>query len=511
LFVDRPLCKLNKSNPALLPHLPAMLSLTMPALKDDLMPKHVLFTVSICCAVFCSAFALAADESAQSDSTKDQVSYYRDVRPIFQTHCQGCHQPAKRGGAYVMTDFSALMQGGESGEVAVVPGKPQDSYLMAQITPTDGVAEMPKKAKPLTAPELALVTRWIEQGAKDDTPESAKPKYDMDHPPVYNAPPVITSLDFSPDGKLLAVSGYHEVVLHQADGSGVVARLVGQSERIESAVFSPDGKMLAVTGGSPGRMGEVQVWDIANRKLIVAKTVGYDTVYGASWSNDGKLVGFGCPDTTIRVIDATTGEEKLFNGAHADWVLDTVFSAKSDHLITVSRDRSMKLIHVATQRFIDNITSITPGALKGGLNSVTRHPTKDELLCGGADGVPKLYRMVREKARKIGDDFNLIRKFPALPGRVFSVGVSADGKRVVAGSSFNSTGEVRVFNYEDAKELLKISIPESAIYAVSITANGNVVAAAGYDGMIRLINVADGKTIKQFYPVDLTDKTAASP
>ena len=170
----------------------------------------------------------------------------------------------------------------------------------------------------------------------------------------------------------------------------------------------------------------------------------------------------------------------------------------------------MKLIHVATQRFIDNITSITPGALKGGLNAVTRHPTKDELLCGGADGIPKLYRMVREKARKIGDDFNLLRKFPALPGRIFSVAVSADGKRVVAGSSFNSSGEVRVFNYDDAKEILQISIPESAIYAVSITADGKVVAAAGYDGMIRLINVADGKKIKQFYPVDLADKTAAN-
>lgn len=482
----------------------------MSAFKNDPMWKQFLFTVGVSCSIFCSAHQLQADDSEQAAALPSEVSYYRDVRPIFQTHCQGCHQPAKRGGEYVMTDFAALMQGGESGEAAIVAGKPQDSYLVAQITPVDGVAEMPKKAKPLTAPELELVSRWIKQGAKDDTPESAKPKYDMDHPPVYSAPPVVTSLDFSADGKLLAVSGYHEVVLHRADGSGVEARLVGQSERIESAVFSPDGKMLAVTGGSPGRMGEVQVWDVAKRELIVAKTVGYDTIYGASWSGDGKLVGFGCPDTTIRVIDAATGEEKLFNGAHADWVLDTVFSAKSDHLITVSRDRSMKLIHVATQRFIDNITSITPGALKGGLNAVTRHPTKDELLCGGADGIPKLYRMVREKARKIGDDFNLLRKFPALPGRIFSVAVSADGKRVVAGSSFNSSGEVRVFNYDDAKEILQISIPESAIYAVSITADGKVVAAAGYDGMIRLINVADGKKIKQFYPVDLADKTAAN-
>ena len=41
----------------------------------------------------------------------------------------------------------------------------------------------------------------------------------LDHPPIYQRPPVITSLDFSPDGSLLAVAGFHEVLLWKADGS----------------------------------------------------------------------------------------------------------------------------------------------------------------------------------------------------------------------------------------------------------------------------------------------------
>src|SRR5262245_21552610 len=35
----------------------------------------------------------------------EKVSYYRDVRPLLQANCQGCHQPAKAKGGYVMTDF----------------------------------------------------------------------------------------------------------------------------------------------------------------------------------------------------------------------------------------------------------------------------------------------------------------------------------------------------------------------------------------------------------------------
>jgi WD40 repeat protein/mono/diheme cytochrome c family protein len=458
-----------------------------------------------------SAFfvAIADLEAADETPAAGAVSYYRDIRPIFQANCQGCHQPAKQGGEYVMTAFETLIKGGKSGDAAIVPGKPDGSFLIELITPVNGKADMPKGNKPLADNELQLITRWIAEGAKDDTPVSDRPQYDMEHPPIYRAAPVITSLDFSPDGKLLAVSGYHEVLLHNADGSGLVGRLVGMSERIESAVFSQDGKRLAVAGGSPGRMGEVQVWDIAKKKLQVAVTIGYDTCYGASWSPDGKLVAFGCPDNTTRAINSETGEQVLFSGAHNDWVLDTVFSTQSDHLITVSRDMSMKLVEVKTQRFVDNITSITPGALKGGLNAIDRHPTKDELLIGGSDGTPQIYQMVRTSARKIGDNANLIRAFPSMPGRVFDVKYSPDGNRIAAGSSSDGTGQVRVYNAADAKEITTINVPEGGIFAVSFSRDGKVIASGGFDGEIRLNDAATGALIKKFTPAEIQDQTAA--
>ena len=265
-----------------------------------------------------------------ADSHDAAVSYDKDIRPIFQANCHGCHQPAKANGDYVMTGFDRLVAGGESETAAVTAGKPDESYLLDLITPVDGEAEMPKEKKPLAESEIALVRKWIEQGATDDTPASAKQQYDMEHPPVYSRPPVITSLDFSPDGKLLAVAGYHEVLLHKADGSGLVSRLVGVSERIESVSFSPDGKRLAVTGGLPARMGEVQVWDVEKAELTLSHPVTWDTVYGASWSPDGRLIAFGCADDTVRAIDANSGDQVLYQGAHNDWPLDTVFSVKGD-------------------------------------------------------------------------------------------------------------------------------------------------------------------------------------
>lgn len=453
--------------------------------------------------------AKSADEASAEDAIVT-VSYYHDIRPIFQQHCQGCHQPAKASGDYIMISHDALLAEGESGEVGVVPGDPESSQLYVQIAPDgDDPPEMPRDREALSAEQIELVRLWIAEGATDDSPPSTDPVIDTDHPPVYQQPPVITSLAYSPDGTLLAVSAYHEVILFAtdsftADGGERVARLVGISERIESMAFSADGALLAVTGGSPGRFGEVQIWDVASHELTMSLPVTHDTLYGVAWSPNGKLISFGCADNSVRAIDAETGEQRLYQGAHSDWVLDTDFSVDSSHLVSVSRDRSMKLTEVATERFIDNITSITPGALKGGLITVERRPEKDELLIGGADGVPKLYQMHRTKKRVIGDDFNKIRAYEGLPGRLYAVAFNGDGSRFVAASSFEGTGAARVFQTEDAKVVSRFAEDRGPIYAAAFRADGTQVAVGGLGGTVSVHNAETGELLSEFMPVPLT-------
>jgi len=459
------------------------------------------------------------------------VSFYKHIRPIFQAQCNGCHQPAKKKGDYIMTEFVALLKGGEEGH-AVVAGKPAESNLLKLIKPDEkGKVEMPQKAEPLHETQIALIERWIAEGAKDDTPASAKAQYDMAHPPVYVKAPAITSIDYSPDGSMIAVAGYHEVLIHKADGSGIVSRLVGLAERIQKLAWSPDGKKIAITGGSPARVGEIQIWDVAAKKLELSKSLTFDTLYGASWSPDGKYLAFGCGDNAVRAIEVATGKETLFMGGHSDWVLDTVWGVDGKHVVSCGRDMSVKLTEVATQRFVDNITSITPGALKGGVQVLARHPLRNEVLIGGTDGVPAIYRMERITKRVIGDNANLIRKFPGMQGRIFGVDFAPDGKRIAAGTSYEGTGTVNIYasDYDskmpeavkkivetvsgkgpeldawvtkDVKQLSSTAIP-CGIFSVTFSPDGKTVAVAGQDGQIRLIDAGTGAIAKEFVSVPL--------
>jgi len=489
-----------------------------------------------------SIFAASLQAAPKKEETIDPskpVSFYKHIRPILQANCTGCHQPAKAKGDYIMTDFAKLLSGGEEGN-AIVPGKPDESNLLKVSSPNaEGKVEMPPKGDPLHESQIALIKKWVSEGAKDDTPASAKAHYDMDHPPVYVTAPAVTSLEYSPDGTQIAVAGYHEVLVHKADGSGVVARLVGLAERIQKLAWSPDGKKILVTGGSPARMGEIQIWDVEKKKLELSKSLTFDTLYGASWSPDGKFIAVGCGDNGLRAFDAATGAEVLFMGGHSDWVLDSVWGLEGKLIASCGRDMSVKLTEVATQRFVDNITSITPGALKGGVQALTRHPLRNDILIGGTDGVPAIYRMERITKRVIGDNANLIRKFPVMQGRIFGVAFAPDGKRIAAGASHEGSGTVNIYASEydgtmpdavkkivetvngkgpeldawvtkDVKQLSTTPMP-CGIFTVSFSRDGKFVAAAGQDGRIRLIDTATGAVAKEFVSVPLVaDKALAA-
>jgi hypothetical protein len=152
-----------------------------------------------------------------------EPGYYRDVRPVLERQCQGCHQPNLKSSDLDLTTYEGFAKGGKHG--------PGAGFIVKYIT-GEAKPQMPLGQPPLPPEQIELLRSWVAAGAKDDTPAEARESVSPDKPAVYLLPPVLTALAFSPDGKTLAVSGNREILIHALDGSTPPKRLAGLSERI---------------------------------------------------------------------------------------------------------------------------------------------------------------------------------------------------------------------------------------------------------------------------------------
>lgn len=98
-------------------------------------------------------------------ATKGGGFYTEHIQPIFDAHCIRCHGDKEQGGLLIV-NRDRLLKGGESDEPAVVPGKPDESYLLQLVSAHEDEGRMPPKGEGLSLKEIAAVRQWIADGAQ---------------------------------------------------------------------------------------------------------------------------------------------------------------------------------------------------------------------------------------------------------------------------------------------------------------------------------------------------------
>jgi hypothetical protein len=99
------------------------------------------------------------------------IDFQRDIRPILSDNCFACHGPdqdKRKAGLRLDTKPGAFAEL-ESGGSAIIPGQPEKSRLLHVVTlPADDDDHMPpsKTGKRLTARQIDLLKRWINEGAQ---------------------------------------------------------------------------------------------------------------------------------------------------------------------------------------------------------------------------------------------------------------------------------------------------------------------------------------------------------
>lgn len=98
-------------------------------------------------------------------AAEQEVDFKQDVLPILKGRCFECHGGQKQEGGLRLDQEKGAHTGGDGG-AAFEPGKSEDSTLIEYVAGIDPDRRMPPEGEPLTAKEVGVLRRWIDDGGK---------------------------------------------------------------------------------------------------------------------------------------------------------------------------------------------------------------------------------------------------------------------------------------------------------------------------------------------------------
>lgn len=125
--------------------------------------------------LWAAAVLNAAQSASRATAGPDaRIDYQRQIHPLLEKHCLECHSQDRRQGGLSLATYDDALEGGRTG-AAIKPGGGARSLLLHRVT---GAIEpqMPKDEAPLSAAEIALIQRWIDEGARATPSSPAAPQ-----------------------------------------------------------------------------------------------------------------------------------------------------------------------------------------------------------------------------------------------------------------------------------------------------------------------------------------------
>lgn len=455
------------------------------------------------------ALLLVATTSAHAE-----VKFSKDIAPILVRRCIGCHGERAYQGGYRAQTFQNLLRKGASGASPIVAGRPEESRLFQLITSPTAQLRMPKSDDSLSKEQVALVRRWIAEGAKFDKEDRNASFVSLlgarKHPqsPAFYANPLpVLALAFAPSGETFAVGGYNEVLIYETGVGKLVRRIGGLPQRIQSLQYTPNGKMLLVAGGTPGEYGEVVLVDLLAAKRGRVFDTFPDIVLSATLNSDSTKIAVGSADSSVRLYDANSGKSIWASSVHSGWVTSVCFSGDERYVLSASKDMTVKVHDIATGTLFTTYQGHNRqiGTYSGqdAIYAVRPLPHSPDACSGGGGRWLQIWNPVKTQAES-GDAGDMEERFAkqgharyiphGFAHEVFAL-IVQDGQ-IFAGSG---DGAIKQFDIESGKEVRAFSAHTDWVYSLSYSSSAHRLVSGSYSGEICLWDTQSGRLLKTLF------------
>lgn len=478
------------------------------------MIRSVTMPLCVSTALLVAAFTAAcASRAARPMAPSTGRVTYAQVQSIFRDSCEHCHNEDKAKGGLLMNSYEALVAGGEHG-TPFLAGQSASSRLV-QMLEGATTPRMPYKEDPLPAEQVALIRRWIDEGAvgpsasadADAAGPATDPTREITVPSVRPVVPVtgaVASLAFDASAGRLAVGGYRVVHLMAFAGRTWAGTLADHVDQVRAVAFSPDGRRLAAAGGPSGRFGELKIWDLhaSPPKPIVTVRGHSDAILGLAFSPDGATIATASYDKTVRLWSAADGKELGTLKEHSDAVYAVAF-VSDVQLVSAAGDRTLKVWDVSSK-----VRLFTINDALDSVYAVAVHPSGTSIAAAGADRMIRTWTWNGDASAAAGHTATLRASTFAHGDAVLRLAYSPDGSMLV---SAGADGVIKIWDAGTLREKHALGGQPDWVMGLALSPDGKWLAAGRYDGTLGVYELAGGSDGEQYLLPPSTGSIGKAP
>lgn len=277
-------------------------------------------------------------------------------------------------------------------------------------------------------------------------------------------------LRLSPDGRMMAYGGGDVIHLREFPGGKSIGKLAGHEGKIVGLAFSPDGKMLASTALD----GTIRLWDVARQKEALPFAGPQHTVSAIALSPDGKSL-VSCGGRMVRVWDAVTGGQIACLESHVGDMYACAWSRDGRRIATVGEHNVVVIWDLETGQAIMNLGDAVD-LNQGPSKPYQEHPRsltfseKGDILAAWGEGVLRVWDLASGQ---------IIRQWqPNEVGRFGSVAFSPDLK-LLAGTGDDF--DIRLWEMMSGREVCTLSgSKQENISSIAFSPDGKLLASGAY-------------------------------